>query len=322
MLRKLILLLVIGLMILITGCCNKIGENKEINVDKNLYTVVDSTGYKLVFQEKPHRIVSLNTSIDEIIMNLVTAERVVAVTYYADDPGISNCVEKVKNVPFRFRGNSVESLLAMEPDLLIAADWMDKTKIKTFRDMGLKVYVYKTPVSIKEVKESIKNIGKVVGESEKSKKIIDEMDNKINEIKNKLKNIKKDEIKRALQVRSTGVYYRPKSSINDILKFAKVKMAADELNYAKPHNLSKEVVVKLNPNIFYTVDWNYDGKHNTNKEIADLFSDPAYQDLKAIKNKAVYPLLGAHILTLSQYIVYGIEDVAKSAYPEKFVKKS
>lgn len=318
MFRKKILFLFMVLMLVLSGCSNKVSNVKEMNLDKNLYTVVDSTGYKLLFKEKPHRIVSLNTSVDEIIINLVSPDRVVAVTYYADDPGISNCVEQVKNVSFRFNGNSIESLLAMKPDLLIAADWMDKTEIKTFRDMGLKVYVYKTPVSIKEVKESIKNIGEVVGELEKSKEIINEMDNKINEIKNKLKNVKKDEMKRALQVRSTGVYYRPQSSINDILRYAKVKMAANELKYTKPQTLPKEVVVNLNPDIFYIVDWNYDGKHNTNTEINKLSNDPAYKDVKAIKNKAIYPVLGAHILTLSQYIVYGIEDVAKSAYPEKF----
>lgn len=321
MLRKLILFFIICLIILTSACGNKKVKDKEINVDENLYTVVDSSGYKLVFKEKPQRIVSLDASVDEVIMDLVSADRVIAVSYYADDPGISNCVEKVKNVPFRFHGNSVESLLVMKPDLLIVADWVDKSKIKTFRDMGVKVYVYKTPVSIEEVKKFIENVGKAVGASKKSKKIIDKMDNKINEIKNKLKNIKKRDMKRVLQVRSTGVYYRPKSSINDILKLAKVKMAADELNYKKPSNLSKEVVVKLNPDIFYTVDWNYDGKHNINKEIEDIFSDPAYQDVKAIKNKAIYPLPGAHILTLSQYIVYGVEDVAKFAYPENFVKK-
>lgn len=191
MLRKKFLFLFMVLMLVLSGCSNKASNVKEINLNKNSYKVVDSTGFELVFNEKPHRIVSLNTSVDEIIMDLVDNDRVVAVTYYADDRAISNCVEKVKNVPFRFNGNSIESLLEMKPDLLIAADWMDKTKIKTFRDLGLKVYVYKTPVSIKEVKESIRSIGKVVGEVEKSKEIINEMDNKINEITNKLKDIKK-----------------------------------------------------------------------------------------------------------------------------------
>lgn len=87
------------------------------------YDVVDSTGTKMHFTKKPERIVSLTISTDEILLELVAVERIAALTYLVDDPGISNAVEKSKKVSARLDGNSAEAILALKPDLVIVADF-------------------------------------------------------------------------------------------------------------------------------------------------------------------------------------------------------
>lgn len=140
------------------GCSNQIEKNTENDKIVNKYSVTDSTETVINFDKKPEKIVSLSISTDEILIDLVDSKRITAVTYLADDPEISNIVDRVKSIPNRAYGNSAEALLAMQPDVIIAADFFKKEMIQTLRDLGLKVYVYKTPDNIKEVKQAVEDI--------------------------------------------------------------------------------------------------------------------------------------------------------------------
>ena len=62
---------------------------------------------------------------DNILLGLVKPERVVCANVLVDDPVSSNVVELGKDIPNKVRHPKVEEILAMEPDLVIAANWGD-----------------------------------------------------------------------------------------------------------------------------------------------------------------------------------------------------
>ncbi|HWR29002.1 MAG TPA: ABC transporter substrate-binding protein, partial [Negativicutes bacterium] len=101
------------------------------------YTVTDSKGHVLKLAQKPKRIVSLTLGTDEILLDMIPADRIVAVTKYAHDPGISNVVEKAGKVSGRIDEVNVETILSLHPDLVIAADVMYQDVYRTLWDMGV-----------------------------------------------------------------------------------------------------------------------------------------------------------------------------------------
>ena len=115
--KKILFLVCLLLCLLLAGCGPQ--EKNTADSGKVLYTVTDATGTKLSFSEKPQRIVSLNVSADEILLDMVDSKRLAALSLLADDPGICSAGEKVKSVKGRAQGSNLESVLAMQPDLVI-----------------------------------------------------------------------------------------------------------------------------------------------------------------------------------------------------------
>ena len=312
-----ILLILISL--LIVGCHSAATKGVVADPTSNGgYTVTDCTGTRMTFDTKPERIISLTISTDEILMDLVPKERIVGLSYLADDPGISNITVKSRGINGKLYANNAEAIVALRPDLVIVADFFKPEMIQTLRDFGIKVCVYKTQTDMETVKASIREIAQVVGEVQNAEPLIEMMDRKLAEIQRKVKLIPAEKRKRVVYIKVNGVSFRPKSSFHDICKFAEVKDATLELQYEQAVILSKEEVVTLNPDVFVLADWNYDGKHDPKQLCKEIQEDPAYQTITAIKNHQIIALPGPHMQALSHYIVYAVEDMAKKVYPELF----
>src|SRR5689334_15833996 len=67
----------------------------------------------------PQRIASLNLTADEVLVEILPVERLVAVTAASDDVGTSNVVGRVPPTVARFRKADLERLVALSPDLVV-----------------------------------------------------------------------------------------------------------------------------------------------------------------------------------------------------------
>ena len=146
--KKILFLVCLLLCLLLAGCGPQ--EKNTDDSGKVLYTVTDATGTKLSFSEKPQRIVSLNVSADEILLDMVDSKRLAALSLLADDSGICSAGDKVKYVKGRAQGSNLESVLAMQPDLVIIPDYTVEP-IQGLRSAGLKVYVCHTPNNVQDI---------------------------------------------------------------------------------------------------------------------------------------------------------------------------
>lgn len=121
-------------------------------------------GQVLKLPRKPQRIVTLALSSDEMALAMLPAQRLAALHYLADDPGISTEVAKAQAVTARVRDYNVEQLLSLQPDLVLAPDWnRQELGFKHLRDAGLPVVVTKGPSSVAEVKEALQQIALAAG---------------------------------------------------------------------------------------------------------------------------------------------------------------
>lgn len=313
--RTAVILLLICLSTLLYGCSSR---QKAPNESQGTsYQVRDFQGTVLTFSQKPQRIVSLTLATDEILVDLVSADRICALTNLSDDSGISNITEKAKQVPKRVKANA-ESVIALNPDVVIVADWQATELIKTLRDSGIKVYVYKTPNTIEEVKMVIKEIAHVVGEEEKGQKIIVEMDKKLALVKDKVAGISQEKRKTVVWFTLMGGSGGKGSMFDDICRYAGVVNGAAKAGLSAHDVLPKEKVVEVNPDIFIMPTWDYGSKTDVQKYKQDVQNDPAFQTVKAVKDSQLIMVADSKINCSSQNVVYGVFDMAKAAYPELF----
>ena len=322
---RLLCLLVIAFIPLLG--CNSVSkvDIQKCNVSdirSSSYTVTDDTGVTLQFTEKPKRIVSYSISTDEILMALVEPERIAALSRLVDDPGVSSIVKEAKKISNRVQGQSVEGVLAFKPDLVIIPDFHPPEMLQSARELGLKVYIYKTPSNVEGVKRSIRQLAALTGEKEKGEAVIAEMDAKINRVQHHIGSIPKDKRKRVIQLRSEGAFYAPDNSFGDVCRYAGVSDATLELKYPSAMEITQEKIVELNPDIIFVPDWDYDGKHEIFGEQQKIMNNPSYQGMKAVREGKVYRISGALVLTVSQYIADAVEEVAKMSYPEVFGKNN
>lgn len=296
---------------LVTGCTRKKAEpeNKKI-----MYSVTDASGYKLNFTSKPQRIISLSVSTDEILMDLVPNERIVALTKYVDDAGISNVVEQAKKVKGRVRDTNPEAILAMKPDLVILPDFTSSDTIQSLREMRVAVYVYQTPYDLAGIRACIKELGQVVGEEQAAEAILAQMDAKLASVKDKLGEIPMDKQKRVVFMSEKGAYYSPRHSFNDICAHAQVRNALAELQFSKPVTVAQEEIVRLNPDAFVLSGWINKDEQEPAAVAHNLRHDASFSSVKAVQNNAIYTLPAKHLLSLSQYVVEASADLAAAVY--------
>ncbi|NSW90559.1 MAG: ABC transporter substrate-binding protein [Firmicutes bacterium] len=280
--------------------------------------VKDAKGVEIEIKKKPEKIVSLTLTTDEMLLSLVDKKRITALSHLSVDPGISNVVKEAEEIPVKVK-LELETLISLQPDLIIVADWTDENAVKQLRDANITVYALATPNNIDEVKEAVLKVAELVGEKEKGKDVISWMDAKLKAIEDKVKSLKADEKLKALSCDSFLYTYGKGTTFDDITKHAGVINLASEQGMEMWQEISKEKIVELNPDILFLPSWSYEG-FDAEKFTEDFKNDKSLASVNAIKNNRVFNLPEAHMTTTSQYIVLGVEDVARAAYPGLFGK--
>ena len=172
-----------------------------------------------------------------------------------------------------------------------------------------------------QVKHTVDVLGQIAGNPDKAKTLIQDMDNKIAEIKAKLPN----EHKRIAILHSTAqnVTVQLEGSIAgstaENLEFENIAKGLTPLESnptSAPYSL--ETLVSANPDVIFVTSM---GKLETIKKsmMENVENNPAWQTLPAVKEKKVY-FLPQELFLLSPGIHYpeAVEAMAKLVYPDKF----
>ena len=311
-------ILLVGFVLVLGNCADKQIMAQEKNA---AYEVTDSTGHVIKLAQKPQRVVSLSLGTDEILLGLVAPERIAAVTYLAADPGISSSAEEAKAVPVKIRDNT-EAVIALQPDLVLIADWMKPELSQTLRDAGLNVYVYKTPYSINEIKSVINELAGVLGEGAKGREVVAAMDEKLNLVSSVIKELPQERRQKVIALSFMGAFGCKGSLFDDMCNNAGVINGAAEAGLEKNMTLSKEQIIQADPDFFLLPNWNYDGKNDIEGFRRSVQNDPALQTVKAVREKRLLEIPDRHLYCVSQHAADGIKELAMLAYPEAFAGKA
>ncbi|MHC1718437.1 MAG: ABC transporter substrate-binding protein [Acidaminococcaceae bacterium] len=303
---------------LVLGGCAKSEQMNTKNDNEKGYTVTDATGTKISFKESPKRIVSLSSSADEILLDMLPPERIAALTNLADDPGICSTTEKAKAVKQRVQSKNVEAILSLNPDLVLVPDWLGAEKAQSLRDVGIKVYVYKTPVTLTEIQKSIIEIATVVDAREQGDKLVLAMQGKLDSVQQKLKNLPADKKQVVVPLSLMGAFGGKGTTFDDICNYANVTNGISAAGIDKNTAIAKEKIVEINPDAFILPTWDFGKSGDAKNFINETMNDPALKTVKAIKNNRLIQIHDAYLYSISHYAANAVDEIARAVYPEYF----
>lgn len=264
--------------------------------------------FNFVFGEM--KIVSSTLSGDEILLGMGMKNSMVGVSgKVVDNEQFSNIVGEVNGIP-RVE-NNLEIILSLNPDLVIVADWVSKDYVKHLESMGIELFKYPTPNNFSELYTNISNLSEKIGEREKGNKLISQIDERVKKIEEKAKGVKKR--KRVLYYSTYGGTMGKDSFFEEMARVGNFINVASEKGIEGRANISKEIIIELNPEIIIVP---FSTEETEQETIDFVLKDRSLSEVEAVKKGQVYSVREKHIIASSQYVVNSLETIFEKVYPE------
>jgi iron complex transport system substrate-binding protein len=123
----------------------------------------------------PQRIVSLGPINTENIYLLGAEGRLVGNTNYCIRPEAAKDKEKIGSV----MQVSIEKILSLQPDLILATGLTSPIQMKKLQELGLRVVQFRQPASFAAICAQFRRVGGLLGLEERAEKVIREAENKV-----------------------------------------------------------------------------------------------------------------------------------------------
>ncbi len=272
-------------------------------------TLTDGAGNEVTIPQKPERIVSLTLGTDEILLSLVAPQRVRAVTYLARDSIWTNVSEIAQQVEHTVQSDP-EQIIALEPDLVLAATYNNPDHVQLLRDAGIPVVVVSLFDSIDRIADNIRFVAHLTGDEEQAEALIAAMAARLAKVEAL---VAEAETKpRVLFYSSFGSSAGKGSTFSDIVRRAGGINLGDEALESPFGEISLEKIVELNPDVIITDEF----APEDNAKWQENFSNhPALANVNAKRNGKIYTVPARHLSTVSHHIVEGVYDVARLLHP-------
>lgn len=320
--KKILFLLIMIMSALLVGCGAKTQAPSASPEASTAYTVTDDAGRKLSFAKKPSRIVSLTYGTDEILTEVVDTKRIQAYSRWAGDNEISFITkEQAQKVGCKVH-DSLENILKLEPDLVVASIATSNELVQSLEHMGIKVYIARSPHNYQEMCAKIVNLAEAVGEKAKGEALVSKMNERMQALEQRLSKLPDSKRKVAVAFNFTSAMGRRGDLLDNMMTMAHViNGVAAVTPPISEHGsvvISKEMVVGINPDVFLLPTWNFNNKQDIKGYAHAVKNDPAYRNVKAVKNDQIKFVSDKYRYVASQHVVEAIEAIAKAIYPELF----
>jgi iron complex transport system substrate-binding protein len=109
----------------------------------------------------PMRIVSLNMCVDGIIVELVSHDRIAALSHYARDPQRSTISAAARQLPITYE--TAEEVVALRPDLVLTSRHSAIATRNALKRVGIRFELFDVPGSVEESLAQIRTVAHLLG---------------------------------------------------------------------------------------------------------------------------------------------------------------
>ena len=257
------------------------------------YTVIDSNGNQVDFQEPARRIVAMDSAVVETLFAIGEGQRVVGTHDFASYPPEKADIPRVGDA---FNMN-IEATIALDPDLVFI---FSDTFLPQLQNVGLKVlYMKSLSDDFRKVADNIRMWGRITGSQDAAERVAASFEARVARIEQRM----------AVRADGPTVFQDegdlwtpgPDSLIGEVFRLLKLQNIAHDISgYAQ---LSPEVIVERDPQLIIA-------------SYGDKISDvPAFKDLAAVRDSRVYVPSSDALSVAGPRYIDGIEELAMWVYP-------
>lgn len=108
----------------------------------------------------PMRIVSLNMCVDSIVIELVSHDRIMALSHYARDPQRSTIADKARHLPITYE--TAEEVVALRPDLVLTSRHSAIATRNALKRVGIRFELFDVPDTVEESLAQVRTVAKLL----------------------------------------------------------------------------------------------------------------------------------------------------------------
>ncbi len=125
-------------------------------------------------QPKPQRIMSLKICTDELLLDLVAADRIASVTFMSQEPAALRHWPQGAKVQVNY--GSAEEILATKPDLILTDPFMAPSLRQLLAKTGARIVEVPPAEDFGQIRTATRMVAKALGEEARGEKLIAQMD--------------------------------------------------------------------------------------------------------------------------------------------------
>jgi len=304
------------LALVLAGSCG--GPEPEQNGEQNSPSLVeeqDVLGHTLRLAAYPKRIVSTAPSNTEIVLQLGCGDRLVGVTRYYGYP------ERVRDIT-RVGGYydpSVETIMALKPDLVLVARGISQEIFDMMRDLGLPVFALDTQ-DLQDLYRDVATVGRLLGEEPAAAALVQQVKAGIAAVTSKTRGLDESARPRVFWIMQEEPLLTagPGNMITTLIGLAGGRNVA--ANAAKPWpSYSIETLLVNDPHVIVAAAEGLAGREKTSAALLErLRADPVWSKISAVKSGRVYLVPTDLAGQPTPRVVEGLHLLARHLHPELF----
>ncbi len=259
-------------------------------------TVQSSDGREIVFERPPERIVAFDSAVVEILFAIGEGDRVAGTHDFVSYPPETESIERVGDA---FNMN-IEAVVALEPDLVYV--FFDRF-VEDLERAGLKVlYVETLAQDFTKVADNVRLWGQIIGNPDAAEAVARDFEVRVEAIRAAMEQVEAG----PTIFQDVGGFWTPGAGtlVQEVFDLLKLENIAAEIEgYAQ---LSPEVIVEKDPAVIIS---------GSPESFSD---DPAFENVRAVKDGAIYSLGSDALSIAGPRFVEGIEEIFRLVYPDLF----
>jgi iron complex transport system substrate-binding protein len=256
----------------------------------------------------PQRVASLNLAADEVLIDLLPPERIVAVTRFVDEAGTSNVLGRVpKNIP-RFPKADVERLIALRPDLVVVSEFTDADFLKALERTGLRAHRMRGLDSLDGFRQAILDLGLAVGARGAAERVVARFDERRKALEDTLRGAERPRV----LYWASGYTSGARTPFDGLIACGGGRNAAAEASIEGIARIGAERVFQLRP------DWLLIGSGSTTAR--EIRGEPLLSKLDAVIANRIVEVPSESLVALNHHAMGACELIAARIHPGRFRK--
>lgn len=274
--------------------------------------VSDAFGKQVSLESPAQRVISLAPSNTEILYAIGAGDQVVGRDAFSDFPVEAQALTDIGG---GFGALNIEAIVALDADLVLAADLTPPEQIQAFEDLGLTVFSLPNPNNFEELYDNLRVVAQLTGQEKTAEDIIQSLQDRVADVERAISQI---------ESRPLVFYELDASDVNapftagpgTFIDYLIQAAGGDNLGSSMEGawvQVSVEELITRNPEIIILGDYTWGGI--TSEMVS---SRSGWEVIDAVKNNQVYTFDDNLVSRPGPRLVEGLEVLAKLLHPDMF----